>query len=64
MRGAIVIIEWLLMGVLSSGSVQRVPIQQTYATQAECEAGRKVWDALTEENFVWVKSVCVKKVKT
>jgi hypothetical protein len=57
------IIEWLLMGVLI---VQQggAPIQQTYATKAECEAGRKVWDALTPEMDAWVKSVCVKKVKT
>lgn len=57
-------VEWLLMGVLYSkhGDVA-APIQQTYSTQVECEAGRKVWDWLTPQNDVWVKSVCVKKVK-
>lgn len=58
------IIEWLLMAVMHSGSSVGVPVQQTYATRQECEAGRKVWDALTDERFIWVKSVCVKKVKT
>lgn len=63
--GAIMIIEWLLMAVMHSGSSVGVPVQQTYATQQECEAARKIWDALTsEEQFIWVKSVCVKKVKT
>lgn len=59
------VIEWLLMGVLYSkhGDVA-APIQQTYATQAECKAGQRVWGSLTTANSVWVESVCVKKVKT
>ena len=56
-------VEWLLMGVMFTAEDTAVPIQQTYSTQAECEAGRKVWDWLTPQNHVWVKSVCVKKVK-
>lgn len=58
-------IEWLLMAVLFSkhGDIA-VPIQQTYSTQAECEAALKVWDSLTESNAVGVKGICVKKVKT
>lgn len=60
----IMVIEWLLMGVLSSTDGGVSAIQQVYSTQAECEAARKVWDSLTRSNSVWVDSTCVKKVKT
>jgi hypothetical protein len=58
------IIEWLLMGVLTYGGHSAMPIQQTYSTQAECEAARKMWEVLTPEYDVMVRTVCVKKVKT
>jgi hypothetical protein len=58
-------IEWLLMAVISSYHAnENTAVQQIYSTQAECEAGRKIWDALTLEMDAWVKSLCVKKVKT
>ena len=64
----IMVIEWLLMGVLFSTKNYEVGamVQQTYVTQAECEAGRKVWDNLTKEaqSRLKIASVCVKKVKT
>lgn len=58
------IIEWLLMAVISNSHNVSVPVQQTYSTQAECEAARTIWTTLTPSQFVWVKSVCVKKVKS
>lgn len=56
--------EWLLMAVLKTSHGVAAPIQQTYSSQKECEAARKVWYTLTPEKGYWSHSACVLKVKT